>query len=68
MPDLLCLSFSSNDLVGHCWGPDSQEVFDMTLRTDRQVKKLLDRLDVRVGQGTTRWWSVPIMASVRCRK
>src|SRR5262245_54440688 len=23
-PDLLVISFSSNDLVGHCWGPDSQ--------------------------------------------
>ncbi|HYV37385.1 MAG TPA: alkaline phosphatase family protein, partial [Gemmataceae bacterium] len=24
--DMLCLSFSCNDLVGHTWGPDSQEV------------------------------------------
>src|SRR5262249_54885065 len=31
--DLLCVSFSSNDLVGHCWGPDSQEVLDITLRS-----------------------------------
>src|SRR5262249_44617665 len=29
-PDLLCLSFSANDVVGHCYGPDSQEVLDMT--------------------------------------
>lgn len=50
-PDLLCLSFSSNDLVGHCWGPDSQEVLDMTLRSDRQVKSLLDYLDLKVGKG-----------------
>ena len=49
--DLLCLSFSSNDLVGHCWGPDSQEVLDMTLRTDRIVKELLDFLDAKVGRG-----------------
>lgn len=49
--DLLSLSFSSNDIVGHCWGPDSQEVLDMTLRTDLIVKDLLDFLDARVGKG-----------------
>ena len=32
-PDFLSLSFSSNDLVGHTWGPDSQEVLDTTLRS-----------------------------------
>ena len=35
--DLLCISFSSNDLVGHCWGPDSQEVLDVTLRSDASL-------------------------------
>lgn len=49
--DLLCVSFSSNDLVGHCWGPDSQEVLDVTLRSDRLMKDLLDFLDVHVGKG-----------------
>jgi hypothetical protein len=50
-PDLLCVSFSSNDLVGHAWGPDSQEVLDITLRTDRLIADLLDFLDARVGRG-----------------
>ncbi len=49
--DLLCVSFSCNDLVGHCWGPDSQEVMDITLRSDRIVKELLDFLDAKVGRG-----------------
>jgi predicted AlkP superfamily pyrophosphatase or phosphodiesterase len=49
--DLLCLSFSSNDLVGHTWGPDSQEVLDVTLRSDRIVRELLAHLDSRVGKG-----------------
>src|SRR5205823_5299946 len=49
--DLLSVSFSSNDLVGHCWGPDSQEVLDITLRTDVLVKELLDYLDATVGKG-----------------
>ena len=49
-PDLLCLGFSSNDYVGHCWGPDSQEVLDMTLRSDLLIKDLLNYLDLKVGK------------------
>ena len=48
--DLLCLSFSSNDPIGHCWGPDSQEVLDVTLRSDDIVKELLAVLDRQVGK------------------
>ncbi|WP_162542150.1 alkaline phosphatase family protein [Gemmata obscuriglobus] len=51
VPDLLSLSFSSNDAVGHAWGPDSQEVLDVTLRSDRIMKRLLDTLDSKVGKG-----------------
>jgi predicted AlkP superfamily pyrophosphatase or phosphodiesterase len=50
-PDLLCLSFSCNDPIGHCWGPDSQEVMDVTLRSDQIVGDLLAYLDAKVGQG-----------------
>jgi hypothetical protein len=50
-PDLLCVSFSSNDAIGHVWGPDSQEVLDVTLRSDRLVADLLSFLDRRVGRG-----------------
>src|SRR5262249_51108346 len=50
-PDLLCLSFSCNDPIGHVWGPDSQEVLDVTLRTDLIVKNLLAMLDAKVGRG-----------------
>jgi predicted AlkP superfamily pyrophosphatase or phosphodiesterase len=49
--DLLCVSFSCNDYVGHRWGPDSHEVLDTTLRTDHLLKELLDFLDNRVGKG-----------------
>ncbi len=51
VPDILAISFSSNDLVGHNWGPDSQEVLDITLRSDQQVRRLLDFLDEHVGKG-----------------
>jgi len=50
-PDLLCVSFSSNDVVGHAWGPDSQEVLDVTLRTDLIVRDLFAFLDRQVGKG-----------------
>jgi hypothetical protein len=50
-PDLLCVSFSCNDPIGHCWGPDSQEVMDVTLRSDRIVRELLAFLDASVGKG-----------------
>jgi predicted AlkP superfamily pyrophosphatase or phosphodiesterase len=50
-PDLLSVSFSCNDPIGHCWGPDSQEVLDVTLRSDLIVKELLATLDAKVGKG-----------------
>jgi hypothetical protein len=50
-PDLLCVSFSCNDSVGHLWGPDSQEVLDVTLRSDLIVRDLLACLDEHVGKG-----------------
>lgn len=49
--DLLCVSFSSNDAVGHTWGPDSQEVLDTTLRSDAMMAAFLEFLDKEVGKG-----------------
>lgn len=47
--DLLTISFSSNDLIGHSYGPYSQEVQDMTLRIDRTLADLFSYLDKRIG-------------------
>ena len=47
--DLFCVSFSSNDAVGHAFGPSSCEAMDMTVRTDRQIADLLTFLDKQVG-------------------
>ena len=47
--DLLSVSFSSNDAVGHTFGPDSPEVRDMAVRTDRMIGELLARVDALVG-------------------
>ena len=51
VPDLLVVSFSSNDLIGHTWGPDSQEVLDVTLRSDAILADMLSFLDEYVGEG-----------------
>ncbi len=47
--DLLTISFSANDLLGHAMGPYSQEVQDMTLRTDRTLAELFSYLDKQIG-------------------
>ncbi len=51
VPDLLVVSFASNDLIGHTWGPDSQEVLDVTLRSDALMAEILHYLDEKVGPG-----------------
>jgi arylsulfatase A-like enzyme len=50
-PDLLLLSYSATDYVGHAFGPDSHEVFDIFARLDRELARLLARLDATVGAG-----------------
>ncbi len=47
--DLLTVSFSSNDYVGHAVGPDAPEVEDMSIRTDQLLEKLFKLIDERVG-------------------
>jgi predicted AlkP superfamily pyrophosphatase or phosphodiesterase len=49
VPDLLAIGFSANDLIGHAYGPDSHEVMDVTLRTDRLLQRMFGFLDRRVG-------------------
>jgi len=48
-PDMLCIGFSANDIVGHIFGPDSPEVLDISVRTDAQIARLLAALDKSVG-------------------
>jgi len=51
--DVLTVSFSGNDYVGHRYGPYSQEVMDVTLRIDRQIGELLDFVNTKVGLANT---------------
>ncbi|HKT60787.1 MAG TPA: alkaline phosphatase family protein [Gemmatimonadales bacterium] len=49
VPDLLGISFSANDRVGHAFGPESHEVMDVTVRLDRILARLFGFLDRTVG-------------------
>lgn len=51
--DLLGLSLSGCDLLGHSYGPDSVEVTDLLVRDDRELGRLFRALDEKVGKG--RW-------------
>jgi hypothetical protein len=51
--DLLTVSFSANDKVGHSFGPYSQEVEDITLRTDRLLADLFSYIDQKIGLANT---------------
>lgn len=53
IPDVFVVSLSGNDYVGHDYGPFSQEVLDMTVRTDRQLAEFFDFLDERIGLDRT---------------
>ena len=49
-PDLLAIGFSANDLVGSSYGPDSHEVMDITIRTDRLLERFFTFLMQQVGR------------------
>lgn len=51
--DVLAVSFSANDYVGHALGPDAPEVRDISIRTDQILGKLLDYIDQQIGPGNT---------------
>jgi arylsulfatase A-like enzyme len=42
--DLLAVSLSTTDAIGHRWGPDSRELHDQVLRVDRMLGVFLDSL------------------------
>lgn len=49
--DLLAISLSSPDYVGHQFGPNSIEVQDLYIRLDAEIAKFLTFLDSTVGEG-----------------
>ena len=49
--DLLAISYSSTDELGHNVGPRAVELEDMYIRLDVEIQRLLTELDGRVGIG-----------------
>jgi predicted AlkP superfamily pyrophosphatase or phosphodiesterase len=47
-PDLLAVNLATNDYVGHVYGPNSPEVMDMSVRTDRLLSDLFNDLQQTV--------------------
>ncbi|HMC96589.1 MAG TPA: alkaline phosphatase family protein, partial [Flavobacteriales bacterium] len=49
--DLLAISYSSTDILGHKVGPRAVELEDLYIRLDLEIARLLAELDKRVGIG-----------------
>ncbi|SFC67901.1 alkaline phosphatase PafA [Spirosoma endophyticum] len=49
--DMLCLSFSSPDYIGHAFGTHAVETEDNYIRLDRQLADIFAQLDATVGKG-----------------
>jgi hypothetical protein len=54
-PMLLAVSLSSNDYIGHVFGPDSWEAWDQLRRLDASLARFFRELDAAVGE---RGWSL----------
>ena len=49
--DMLCVSFSSTDYVGHSFGPKSVELEDTYIRLDKDLEEFFTYLDTKIGKG-----------------
>jgi hypothetical protein len=58
-PMLLAISLSSNDYIGHLFGPDSWEAWDQLRRLDASLGQFFQRLDSTVGADG---WSLVLSA------
>ena len=59
VPDMLCVNLSSNDYVGHNFGPFSLEVEDMCYWTDKQLGDFARVIDQQVG---AKHWTLMLTA------
>ena len=51
IPDILTISFSGHDRIGHGFGPDAPEALREYLHIDQEIGRLLTGLDTLVGKG-----------------
>jgi predicted AlkP superfamily pyrophosphatase or phosphodiesterase len=50
--DLLLISLSCTDYVGHAFGPNSQEMADQMIRLDRSLGSFIADMEKRLGRGS----------------
>ncbi len=51
IPDVIAINLATNDYVGHAYGPNSPEVMDISIRTDRLLSDLFNYLNKQVPGG-----------------
>lgn len=56
--DLLAMSFSNHDYVGHSFGSESSELKEITLVEDRKLAELFNYLDEKIPGGLSETWIV----------
>ena len=72
--DLLNVSYSVTDVVGHTFGPQSVEAEDIYLRLDKNLGELFATLDSKVGKNnyilflTSDHAAIPVVSYLRDRK
>ena len=49
--DMLCVSFSQTDVIGHKWSTRGEHTDDAYLTLDKDLARLFDALDAKVGKG-----------------
>ena len=49
--DMLCVSFSQTDLIGHEWSTRGTHIDEAYLELDKDIAKLLKAFDEQVGEG-----------------
>lgn len=51
VPDVLVVNLATNDYIGHKFGPNSAEVLDISVHTDRLLSKLFNSLNKSIPGG-----------------
>ena len=73
-PDILNVSYSITDVVGHTFGPQSVEMEDIYLRLDKNLGELFAALDSKVGKNnyvlflTSDHAAIPVVSYLRENK
>lgn len=49
--DMLCVSYSQTDVIGHKWSTRGEHTDEAYLQLDKDIARLLNGLDIQVGKG-----------------